>query len=87
MKRGTKRSQKQPLKRANVGVGSPLQIVYHYRESAIEDEILILTKMNWNSTSFAGALPITIRFSRQVGNIMREIPPGRDPMPQFAYYT
>lgn len=71
-------------------VPAPLQIADHYGDSSLEDiadEILVLTKMNWNSTTFAGALPITIRFSRQVGNIMREIPPGRDPMPQFAYYT
>jgi hypothetical protein len=71
-------------------VPAPLQIADHHGDSSLEaivDEILVLTKMNWNSTTFAGALPITIRFSRQVGNIMREIPPGRDPMPQFAFYT
>lgn len=71
-------------------VPAPLQIADHYGDSSLQDivdEILVLTKMNWNSTTFAGALPITIRFSRQVGNIMREIPAGRDPMPQFAYYT
>ncbi|HEY4305343.1 MAG TPA: hypothetical protein VGM82_12785 [Gemmatimonadaceae bacterium] len=71
-------------------VPAPLQIADHNGDSSLEaivDEILVLTKMNWNSTTFAGALPITIRFSRQVGNIMREIPAGRDPMPQFAFYT
>lgn len=71
-------------------VPAPLQIADRHGDSsldAIVDEILVLTKMNWNSTTFAGALPITIRFSRQVGNIMREIPQGRDPMPQFAFYT
>ena len=71
-------------------VPAPLQIADQYGDSALEtivDEILVLTKMNWNSTGFAGALPITIRFSRAVGNIMREIPAGRDPMPQFAFYT
>lgn len=71
-------------------VPAPLQIADKHGDSSLEsivDEILVLTKMNWNSTTFAGALPITIRFSRQVGNIMREIPPDRDPMPQFAFYT
>jgi hypothetical protein len=71
-------------------VPAPLQIADRYGDSSLEDivdEILVLTKMNWNTTGFAGALPITIRFSRQVGNIMREIPADRDPMPQFAFYT
>jgi hypothetical protein len=71
-------------------VPAPLQIADKHGDSSLEaivDEILVLTKMNWNSTTFAGALPITIRFSRQVGNIMREIPLERDPMPQVAFYT
>lgn len=71
-------------------VPAPIQIADHHGDSSVEDladEILILTKMNWNSAGFSGALPITIRFSRQVGDIMREIPDGREPMPQFAFYT
>lgn len=71
-------------------VPAPLQIADHHGDSALTelvDEILILTKMNWNSAAFAGALPITMRFSRLVGDIMREIPAGREPMPQFKFYT
>jgi len=71
-------------------VPAPLVISDHHGDTSLEDvvtEILILTKMNWNSAGFAGALPITVRFSRRVGDIMREIPPDREPMPQFKFYT
>ncbi len=71
-------------------VPAPLQIADHHGDSSIDTlahEILILTKMNWNSAGFAGALPITIRFSRRVGEIMREIPPDREPHPSFKFYT
>ena len=71
-------------------VPAPLQISDHFGDSSLQsiaNEILILSKMNWNSAGFAGALPITIRFSRRVGDIMREVPLDREPMPQFKYYT
>jgi hypothetical protein len=71
-------------------VPAPVQIADHYGDSSLDvlaREILILTKMNWNSAGFAGALPITIRFSRRVGDVMREIPPGREPHPSFKFYT
>ena len=34
------------------------------------EEILGLTKMNWNDTQFDGGMPITIRAARQVGDIL-----------------
>jgi hypothetical protein len=71
-------------------VPAPLQIADHYGDSSRQDialELLILTKMNWNWAGFAGALPITIRFSRLVGDIMREVPEGREPQPNFKFYT
>jgi len=70
-------------------VPSPLQVADHIGDSSIEtilQETLVLTKMNWNSASFAGLMPITLRFSRLVGDIMREVPPDREPLPQFKYY-
>jgi hypothetical protein len=71
-------------------VPSPLQIADHHGDTAsaeVAREILLLTKMNWNSAGFAGAEPITIRFSRLVGEIMREVPADREPQPQFKFYT
>jgi len=71
-------------------VPSPLQVADHVgydtpREALLR-EILILTKMNSNSANFAGLMPITLRFSRLVGDIMREIPRDREPLPNFKFY-
>ena len=71
-------------------VPSPLMVFEHFGDSDVSDlldEVLVLTKMNWNSASFAGRLPITLRFSQVVGEIMTEIPVERMPLPQFKYYV
>ena len=70
-------------------VPSPLQIADHVGDTPVEDllrEILVLTRMNWNSAGFAGGKPITLRFSRLVGDIMKEIAPDQEPRPQFKFY-
>lgn len=72
-------------------VPSPIQISDHVgydtpRETILK-EILILTKMNWNSSRLGGLFPITMKFSRLVGEIMREIGPDREPLPQMKYYV
>jgi len=73
-----------------MGVPSPLRIADHVGQDTSRDtllrEILTLTKLNWNSAHFAGSLPITLKFSRLVGDIMREIPPDREPLPQYKFY-
>jgi len=71
-------------------VPSPIRVTDHIgqdtpRETLLR-EILTLTKMNWNSARLGGKSPITLRFSDLVGEIMREIPPNHDPMPQFKFY-
>jgi len=71
-------------------VPSPLRISHHVGQDTprveLLREILILTKMNWNSARLGGLLPITVRFARLVGDILREVPPDRDPLPQFKFY-
>jgi hypothetical protein len=72
-------------------VPSPLKVFDHGRNDTPVDEVmrelLVLTKMNWNSTAFAGLLPITLRFARRVGDILREVPADQEPLPQYKYYT
>lgn len=70
-------------------VPSPLQITDHVGDSSLKQilhENLVLTKMNWNSADFNGLMPITLRFSRLVGDILREVKDGRDPEPKYKYY-
>lgn len=67
----------------------PLMLTDHVGDSSVKNilsELMVLTKMNWNSANFGGLLPITLRFSRLVGDIMKEIPRSVDPLPQFKYY-
>lgn len=70
-------------------VPSPLEIADHCGDTARTEllrEVLVLTKMNWNSAAFCEAQPITLRFSRQVGEILQEVPSTVVPQPQYAYY-
>lgn len=72
-------------------VPTPLLIADHVgsdnpRETLIK-EILILTKMNWNAARLGGLMPITLRFARRVSEIMKEIPPDKDPLPQAKFYN
>ena len=43
-------------------------------------------RQSQNSAALGGLLPVTIKFSRLVGQIMREIPRDREPLPQFKFY-
>jgi hypothetical protein len=79
------------LKRYESGhVPSPIQIADHIGQDTSRDvlakEILTLTKMNWNSVKLGGSMPITIRFARLVGDVMREIPRDREPLPNYKFY-
>lgn len=71
-------------------VPSPVQLSDHVGQDTSREmllkEVLLLSKMNWNSAHLGGLLPITIRFSRLVGDTLREVPADRDPRPQFKYY-
>jgi hypothetical protein len=60
-----------------VGDTAPMQVLR---------EILVLTKMNLNSANMAGLMPITLRFSRLVGDILREVPESQMPQPKYKYY-
>lgn len=70
-------------------VPSPLQIADHVGDTARKQllrEVLALTKMNWNSANYAGLMPITLRFARLVGDILREVPAGQEPEPKYKFY-
>ena len=49
-------------------------------------EVMVLTKMNWNSANMGGLEPITLRFSRLVGDVLREVPADREPQPKYKFY-
>jgi hypothetical protein len=53
---------------------------------ALAQEILALTKMNWNNTQFDSALPITIKAARQVGAILKYVESSTPIQANYAFY-
>lgn len=70
-------------------VPSPIQVADHVGDTSRTEllrEVLTLTKMNWNSANMFGLMPITLRFSRLVGDILREVPDHETPQAKYLYY-
>jgi hypothetical protein len=70
-------------------VPSPLQLADHVGDTSPDklfQEVLVLTKMNWNSANMGGLMPITLRFSKLVGDILREVPESQEPEAKYKYY-
>lgn len=49
-------------------------------------DLLALTKLNWNNANPCATFPITLSFARQVGSIMAEVPDGQTPHPAYRFY-
>jgi hypothetical protein len=49
-------------------------------------EIFGLSRMNWNTARDTSGYPITLRFARDVGAIMSEVPAYLPPNPSYRYY-
>ena len=70
-------------------VPRPLEIIEHHGDSpwnVILAEIMALTKMNWNTANFACSDPVTIAFSKRVGQILAELPPNLSLRPEYRFY-
>ncbi len=70
-------------------VPSPLLVADHIGDtprSGVLKELMILSKVNWNSANYSGLMPITLRFSRLVGDVLKEVPDNQIPNPRYAYY-
>jgi len=52
----------------------------------LAQEILALSKMNWNNTQFDGAEPITLRAARQVSKVLRYCPEDQLPETRYSFY-
>lgn len=70
-------------------IPSPIQIRYFQIEQTpryLAQEIMGLSKMNWNKTQFDGSDPITLWASRQVGNVLRYLEGNNVVQPRYSYY-
>ncbi len=69
-------------------IPQPLFIT-HIGDSEIQniaDEIIGLTKLNWNTTAFSTFLPITLAFSTRVGQILSEADKNIPLQPHYRFY-
>lgn len=54
--------------------------------SFLTEEMLALSKMNWNNTQFDGGEPITVRAAHYVGDILKYVPDGQPIAPRYSFY-
>lgn len=67
----------------------PLEIMEFIGETPWDqmlNEILSLTKMNWNTADFNCSEPITLAFARKVGHVLAEMPAGLKPKEEYRFY-
>lgn len=70
-------------------VPNPLKITVYEQDSSLEslcEEILGLTKMNWNNTQMDGRLPITLECARKIGDIMKYVGSAEKPQVSYSFY-
>jgi len=70
-------------------IPQPLEIQAFQSESSsnqICEEILALTKMNWNNTQFDRKYPVTIECARNVGKIIKYLNPNDTPQASYRFY-
>jgi len=70
-------------------IPTPLLVCHEGGSGAVRDiveELLALTRMNWNSADFCSAEPITLKFSRQIGLILSELPSDVEVERHFKFY-
>jgi hypothetical protein len=72
-------------------VPRPLLLVPHENSDSalpqLAEEVLALTKVNWNTTQFDQKLPAPIKAAREVGRILKHIEYGTPTSPDFRKYT
>ncbi len=71
-----------------VHVPAPFEVIKRRGDSSYKEicrEILALTKLNWNTADFCCGLPITIGFSRNVGQVLREFDDKDQFEPEKSY--
>jgi len=70
-------------------VPTPTLLRLHGSENSIQsiaEEVLALTKLNWNNTQFDGGDPITVHAARRVGDVLKYMPAEQPLEPQYRFY-
>lgn len=70
-------------------IPQPIEVrLYEHNEAPLTicEEILALTKMNWNNTQFDRKYPVTLDCARKVGEILKYIPENEMPQIRYSFY-
>ncbi len=70
-------------------IPQPIEIEIYKSESSpiqISQEILALTKMNWNNSQFDRKYPVTIECARNVGKIIKYLAINENPQISYRFY-
>jgi len=70
-------------------IPGPLEIHEHIGTGTIQrvcEEVMALTKMNWNTADFACGDPITQAFARRVGRVLAEMDKEQRPASSYRFY-
>lgn len=71
------------------GVPRPIALLEHHGDSPVSTiaaDILALTKLNWNSADFSSAMPITLQFSRRVGEVLSQGETKMEVKSRFSFF-
>jgi len=80
-----------PYQRSYLGprVPRPLEISEHHGDTSLDEiakEMIALSRLDWNTTDYCCYWPITLKFARKVGDILGQIPRGKEIKQQYRFY-
>lgn len=70
----------------HIPMGLYIETIGETTLTQICEEILALTKLNFNNCNYYSSLPITLQFSQRVGDILQYLPDGVEPPNRYFYY-
>jgi len=70
----------------HIPMGLHIEIIGESTLRQISHEILALTKLNFNNCNYFDSLPITLRFSQRVGEIIQYLPKNVEPPNRYYFY-
>lgn len=70
----------------HVPMGLKIELIGESTLRQIAQEILALSKLNFNNCNYYNSLPITLLFSQKVGEIIQYLSPDTEPPNKYFYY-
>ncbi len=73
----------------SMAIPHPIEVSVYEQESSLKkicEEILALTKLNFNNCNYYDGLPITVKFAQKVGEITQYIDAGFTPPDRYYFY-